>query len=116
MAYAYVMLTAGKLLDLFPVQLVEEKKTKKEPKRAGKKGPKVVEKDNPEELKESRICFMCKEEKPNREIGQHSYCKPCRGIYRKWYAYDKKREKTEGEDKKQIKEGFIKKLKSEYKQ
>ena len=116
MAYAYVMLTTERILDFLPIKLVEYKKTKKEPKRAGKKLPKVVEKENPEEPKESRICFMCKDEKPNREFGQHSYCKSCRNIYQKWHAYDKKREKIEGEDKKQIKEEFIKKLRSEYKQ
>ena len=109
MAYAYVIVTAGKILDFLPINVTED-----EPKKKEKGDPKA--KSDPMEFV-SRICTKCKDYKPGTAFYSKSgYCKGCCKIYSQWRKYDKSRVKTENEDKKQLQDSFFKIKRDEYKQ
>ena len=106
MAHAYVILTAGKILDVLPINVMEDKPKKKQ--KMEKKESKHIT---------GGTCFMCKEDKPSSDFyHQNAYCKLCNSIYQKWRRYDKKREKTDKENKDHIKDEFIQKQQQAYKE
>ncbi len=78
MAYAYVLVTAGKILDLLPINVTDEPQKKREDTK------------NTPKDKVSRICSLCKEYKAGTEFYRKGYCKACVKIYNAQRAYDKK--------------------------
>ncbi len=104
MAYAYVLVTAGKILDLLPINVTDEPQKKREDSR-----------NTPKDIV-SRICSLCKEYKAGTEFYGKGYCKGCNKIYNQWRKYDKMRVKKENEDKVKIRREFFKKQLNEYKQ
>ena len=86
MAYAYVIVTAGKILDFLPINVTED-----EPIKNKKGDPKA----NSEPMEfVSRICTKCKDYKPGTAFySKYGYCKGCCKIYSQWRKYDKSRVK-----------------------
>ena len=116
MAQAYVILTAGKVLGLVPITLLNYTNRENTPKTV-KKQESDEDKQKVEQPKRKvpMKCSMCKDRIPDC-FRKWSYCKVCQRFYQRWRTYDKKREKAENEDKKQIKKEYIEKQRSEYKQ
>ncbi len=75
MAYAYVLVTAGKILDLLPINVTDEPPKKRENTMNTPK----EKKEEREILKEptSRFCTKCKEYKPGTEFYRKGYWKAC---------------------------------------
>ena len=114
MECAYIIVTAGKILDFVPVSVIQRKTDRKgEPDKQSDRADQNKEVPKTETL----MCPMCKGKKPSTEFyPKNAYCKLCGRFYQRWRKYDKKREKIEGEDKTQIKKEYIEKQQSEYKQ
>ncbi len=90
MAYAYVLVTAGKILDLLPINVTDEPpKPKKKEDRTPVLAQKREEGDIPK-APVSRLCTKCKEIKAGTEFYRKGYCKACVKIYNARRAYDKK--------------------------
>ncbi len=87
MAYAYVLVTAGKILDLLPINVTDEPPKKKEDRK-----PVLAQKREEGDLPKepvSRLCTKCKEIKAGTEFYRKGYCKACVKIYNARTAYDK---------------------------
>ena len=107
MAYAYVLVTAGKILDLLPINVTDEPPKKKENTMNTPKEKKEERKSQKETA--SRLCTKCKEYKPGAEFYGKGYCKACVKTYNARRTYDKKRDKKENEGKELIRQDFFKK-------
>ncbi len=75
MAYAYVLVTAGKILDLLPINVTDEPPKKKEDRKPVL--PQKREEGDSHKEPVSRICTKCKDYKPGIEFYGKGYRKAC---------------------------------------